>query len=135
AQAALAEVRQSVALMRANPLAGQPLPDVIAGMVRDFDRVSPLQASFTLEGDVGEVAPAVAMTLYRAAQEGLTNAQKHGQATQVTVRLIGAADSVRLEVINDGPLAARLGGTLQAEPLPAGGFDGCAPCGCRGRAA
>lgn len=139
AQAALAEVRQSVALMRANPLAGQPLPDVIAGMVRDFDRVSPLQASFALEGDVGEVAPAVAMTLYRAAQEGLTNAQKHGQATQVTVRLIGAADGVRLEVINDGPpappvaetgfglaglreRASRLGGTLQAEPLPAGGF-------------
>ncbi|WP_322487260.1 sensor histidine kinase [Chloroflexus sp.] len=139
AQAALTEVRQSVALMRANPLAGQPLPDVIAGMVRDFDRVSPLQARFALEGDVGEVAPAVAMTLYRAAQEGLTNAQKHGQATQVTVRLIGTADSVRLEVINDGPpappvaetgfglaglreRAARLGGTLQAEPLSAGGF-------------
>lgn len=139
AQAALAEVRQSVALMRANPLAGQPLPDVIAGMVRDFDRVSPLQASFALEGEVGEVAPAVAMTLYRAAQEGLTNAQKHAQATTVTVRLSGDADGVRLEVINDGPpvppvaetgfglaglreRAARLGGTLQAEPLPEGGF-------------
>lgn len=139
AQAALAEVRQSVAMMRTNPLAGQPLPAVIAGLVRDFDRVSPLQAGFVLEGEVGEVTPAVAMTLYRAAQEGLTNAQKHAQATAVTVRLIGAADQVRLEVINDGPpappiaetgfglaglreRAARLGGTLQAEPLPAGGF-------------
>ncbi|WP_298817917.1 sensor histidine kinase [Chloroflexus sp.] len=139
AQAALAEVRQSVAVMRANPLANQPLADVIASLVRDFGRVSSLHVSFELEGKIGAVAPAVAMTLFRAAQEGLTNAQKHAQATTVTVRLKGDIDWVQIEVINNGPpalppadtgfglaglreRATQLGGTIQAEPRAEGGF-------------
>ncbi len=139
AQAALREVRQSVAMMRNNPVAGQPLPAVIAGLVRDFSRVSSLQVSFIQEGEVGDIDPATAMTFFRAVQEGLTNAQKHAQATTVTVRLIATADKIRLEVINDGPpappiaetgfglaglreRATRLGGEMQAEPQPTGGF-------------
>ncbi len=139
AQAALAEVRQSVALMRNTPIAGRSLPAAIAGLARDFDRVSPLQISFVAEGTIGEVSPQVAMTLYRAAQEGLTNAQKHGQASAVEVRLAGDDARLRLEVVNDGPpassptesgfglaglreRAAQLGGSLRAEPRAEGGF-------------
>ncbi len=139
AQAALAEVRQSVAVMRANPLTNQPLPEAIAGLVRDFDRVSPLQVRFESEGQFDAIPLTVAMTLFRAAQEGLTNAQKHAQATTVIVRLSGDSDWVQLEVINDGPppppvattgfglaglheRATQLGGTIQAEPRAEGGF-------------
>jgi signal transduction histidine kinase len=139
AQAALNEVRQSVAVMRHAPVNGRPLPEVIAKLVADFKRVSPLHVQFVVEGEIGELPLTVAMALYRAVQEGLTNAQKHGQGTTVTVRLIGEVGQVRLEVVNDGPpappvaetgfglaglreRAARLGGTLYAEPLPAGGF-------------
>ncbi|WP_322815904.1 sensor histidine kinase [Chloroflexus sp.] len=139
AQAALAEVRQSVALMCSNPLADQPLPVVIERLVHHFSRVASFQIRFEQAGEIGEISPAMVMTLFRAAQEGLTNVQKHAQATCVTVRLLADVESVRLDVINDGPPApaigetgfglaglrervSRLGGEIQAAPQPEGGF-------------
>jgi two-component system, NarL family, sensor histidine kinase UhpB len=44
----------------------------------------------------------LALTLYRAAQEGITNALRHGQAQQVRVSLHGDADEVTLELADHG---------------------------------
>ena len=40
--------------------------------------------------------------LYRITQEFLNNAIRHGKPTRVDVRLESNADSVRIEVVNDG---------------------------------
>jgi signal transduction histidine kinase len=140
AQAALAEVRRSVAAMRRAPLDGQALPEAIAALVRDFDAASPLEAQFTLSGAPQPLGPAATMTLYRAAQEGLTNTQKHAAAATVRVALIYGAEAVRVQVCDDGqgaPAASgsagfgliglrerveRLHGTFSAGPGPGGGF-------------
>lgn len=142
AQAALEEVRQSVAAMRRSPLDGRSLSEAIAALVRDFARASPIRAEFTLSGEPRELEPAAAMTLYRAAQEGLTNAQKHAGAASVAVELAFAPGSTAMRVRDDGPsLAApapgvvggfglaglgeraeRLGGRFAAGPAPGGGF-------------
>jgi two-component system, NarL family, sensor histidine kinase UhpB len=44
----------------------------------------------------------VALTLYRAAQEGITNALRHGQAKQLRLSLDGSPMDVRLVVADDG---------------------------------
>jgi two-component system, NarL family, sensor histidine kinase UhpB len=44
----------------------------------------------------------IAMTLYRAAQEGLTNALRHGQATALRLSLGTTPGSVRLELEDNG---------------------------------
>jgi two-component system sensor histidine kinase UhpB len=44
----------------------------------------------------------VALTLYRAAQEGLTNALRHGQARQVTLDVAGEPRQVRFSLRDDG---------------------------------
>jgi signal transduction histidine kinase len=108
AQAAMAEVRHSVAAMRRSPLDGRRLEEALATLVEDFDRASPLAARFDLLGEPVELAPAAAMTLYRAAQEGLTNAQKHARAGQVRVELLFAPRSVAVRVQDDGatPIAS-----------------------------
>jgi signal transduction histidine kinase len=81
------------------------------------------------------------MTVYRAAQEGLTNMQKHAaHATRVTVTLTYTAGDVQLIVQDDGAVAAvphdrsgfglaglqeradQLGGTLRAAPQSPQGF-------------
>jgi signal transduction histidine kinase len=81
------------------------------------------------------------MTVYRAAQEGLTNMQKHAaHATRVTVTLTYTAGDVRLTVQDDGTAVAvpddrsgfglaglqeradQLGGTLRAAPQSPQGF-------------
>lgn len=87
AQAALAEVRQSVAAMRRTPLDGRSLPDALAALAADFSRRVDLEATVAIGGEPVDLAPAAAQTLYRAAQEGLTNAQKHGGARRVQITL------------------------------------------------
>jgi signal transduction histidine kinase len=44
----------------------------------------------------------VALTLYRVAQEGITNARKHANPTTITVRLESGEGAVRLIVEDDG---------------------------------
>lgn len=139
AQAAMAEVRQSVAAMRHSPLDGRPLEEAIAALVAEFDRASPLDVTFRREGEPAELTQAAALTLYRAAQEGLTNAQKHALAGRVAVTLAFAPGAAALRVRDDGAgaaasgacgfglaglreRAAQLGGTLSAGPRPDGGF-------------
>jgi signal transduction histidine kinase len=138
-QAALKEVRQSVAVLREAPVDLQNLPEVIAGLVEEAGRVSGLQARFHLAGEVHQVSPAAAVTLYRAAQEGLTNVQKHASgARSVEVTLEYAAEETRLTVRDDGQAtvvphlgfglpglherAALLGGRLEHRSRPEGGF-------------
>lgn len=138
AQAALQEVRQSVAAMRRTPLDGQRADEAIRSLVSQFDQHAPLAARFELQGTPMPLAPAVAMTLYRSAQEGLTNVQKHAQAQCASVTLRFERSTVCLSVENDGPTdgrsgsgfglaglqerAAQLGGNLKAGPLPQSGF-------------
>ncbi|NJN16449.1 MAG: sensor histidine kinase [Oscillochloris sp.] len=140
AQAALDEVRRSVAALRRSPLDNRSLHEAISALVSDFDRASPLQASFTQHGESFDLSPAAAMSLFRAAQEGLTNAQKHAVASMVQVVLTFHSSGVTLRVQNDGSTtdapdgsggfglaglrerAERLGGTVDAGPLPQGGF-------------
>ncbi len=57
-----------------------------------------------LKVDLGEAAldGDVALALYRAAQEGLTNALRHGQATAVQVTLVAWGDQLALDVVDDG---------------------------------
>ena len=79
----------------------------LADALRDLverTRASQPQASVALDVQLGDVRleTEAALALYRAAQEGLTNALRHGQAQSLQVSL-GAHDSgVRLEVRDDG---------------------------------
>lgn len=141
AQAALAEVRQSVAAMRATPLDNQPLHDAIKSLVTQFDQRSPVDTRLVLQGTPTPLAPHAAMTLYRAAQEALTNVQKHADAQHAAVTLRFAPSAVSLVVENDGAVtsapssgggfglaglrerAEQLGGSFSAGALPSGGFQ------------
>ncbi|HEY0601479.1 MAG TPA: sensor histidine kinase [Herpetosiphonaceae bacterium] len=139
AQAALDEVRQSVAAMRRTPLDGRALDEALRSLVQEFDRHSPLEAGFEQHGIAIPLLPAASMTIYRAAQEGLTNAQKHASAARVTVRLVWTPAQVRLVVQDDGSQpsidagggfglaglrerAEQLGGTFSAGAQPDHGF-------------
>ncbi len=138
AQAALDEVRQSVAAMRRTPLDGQSLPDALATLAAEFARRAELRAELDVRGAPVELPPAAAQTLYRAAQEGLTNAQKHGAARSVRLRLDYGPQTVALGVEDDGAAAGpsgpgfglaglreraeQLGGSLWAGPREDGGF-------------
>lgn len=103
AQAALKDVRRSVGVMRQAPANRQPLGEALTSLVIAFGKHAGLQTSFDLAGTPAELSPQVWQTIYRAAQEGLTNAHKHAKgARHVAVRLTYEPRSVRLSVWDDG---------------------------------
>lgn len=77
----------------------------LATLARD----SGLEATVTVVGDEAPVGDAVAVSLYRVAQEAVTNTLKHAGAGRVDVRLRYRPGSVELEVVDDGVGPAQAG--------------------------
>ena len=108
---------------------------------------TPVQADLT--GDAAAVPAAAGMTAYRIVQEALTNVVRHAPGATATVRVSVVPSGVRIRVTDTGPpagpasaagassaataaghgiagmreRAAIFGGTLDAGPLPGGGFQ------------
>lgn len=79
----------------------------LADALRDLaerTRVSQPQARIDLQLSLGDVqlGSEAALALYRAAQEGMTNALRHGQAQHLAVSLRADAGGAQLEVQDDG---------------------------------
>lgn len=85
---ALEDVRSSVGTLRTpvslrTALASLDVPVSVSGAERDMD-------------------PATVTALYRAAQEAITNARRHGAAGEVAVSVTFGPVDIRLEVTDDG---------------------------------
>jgi len=97
----LAEVRRSVAALRAGPVELKPLVNAVSGLV-DEARASGLAAHLVVTGAPRPLSLQAEMTFFRAAQEGLTNVRKHAHASRAELVLAFADTSVRLTVRDDG---------------------------------
>jgi signal transduction histidine kinase len=101
-QEALGDVRRSVAALRVAPADRPALPEALAELA-DAAQAAGLPTEVVVLGSARPLDPLEEQALYRAAQEGLTNARKHAQATGATLTLdFGDADRVRLTVADDG---------------------------------
>lgn len=106
----LTSVRESVAAIRVSPVENRPLKDAIAELV-DESRSSGIPVRFVMLGESRPVGSKSALAIYRAAQEGLTNAHKHSHASSVDVELdFSRLDRLRLMVRDDGVGAADTSG-------------------------
>jgi signal transduction histidine kinase len=102
AQEALGDVRRSVAALRAAPAGREPLAAALAELA-EAARDAGQPTTFTVLGAARPLDPQEEQALYRAAQEGLTNARKHAQAARTTLTLdFGSPNVVRLTVADDG---------------------------------
>ena len=98
---ALADVRRSVTALRDEPALGQPLPDAIGNLIVEC-RSSGLVINLVVQGEPRSLESPIALTLYRAAQEALTNVRKHALASRVDVTLSYLPECVRLKVADNG---------------------------------
>ncbi len=95
---ALADVRRSVSSLREAPA----LPEVLASLARDTSDGG-IDTTVAVRGASRDVPAETAESLFRTAQEGLTNVRKHSGAGQARVVLdYTRPDVVRLEVHDDG---------------------------------
>lgn len=96
---ALGDVRQSVRALR-EEVPRPALSAAFAGWAREGGSGPRVTVEVTGEEDGYETAALTAM--YRAAQEGLTNALRHACASRVSVDLRLTEDAARLTVTDDG---------------------------------
>lgn len=120
--------------------APQPAESDIGALV-DQLRASGLRASLVRMGEPRNLPPGAGLTVFRIAQEALTNVLKHaGPDPLVTVLVQWLPDAIVLEVTDDGRGASAdsdglgqgllgmrerttmFGGTVAAGPRPGGGF-------------
>lgn len=121
-------------------VAPQPAEGDLEDLVAQL-RAAGMRVSLARVGTPRNLPPGAGLTVYRIAQESLTNVLKHaGPDPHVTVLLAWRPESVLLEVADDGRGAAAdsdghgqglvgmrertamFGGTLTAGPRPGGGF-------------
>jgi signal transduction histidine kinase len=99
----LREIRNSVESLRAGPLENRSLCEALLSLVTESERAGQ-RVHLVVEGSERPVSPATALTVYRAAQEALTNARKHVPNARVTLELaFTSRNEVILKVSDDGP--------------------------------
>ena len=104
-RAAMSELRRLVAVLRQpgqeEDLAPQPSLrhlDLLVGQMREAGLAVALDA----DGPLDDVPPGVDLSVYRIAQEALTNALKHSGAKHVDLRIRCAGGAVEVAVDDDG---------------------------------
>ena len=99
---ALADLRQAVATLR-SPLADDlPLPTAVSQLSHTFQEATGLPIHLTLPDTLPDLPTSHRLALFRAAQEGLTNVQRHANATQAWLSLTSHSDQITLTVADDG---------------------------------
>ncbi len=135
AQEGLQEVRRAVGALRGDrPPGPEGLSDLVGAFVGD----SGIACRLEVVGEPVHLTPEAGLTIYRTAQEALTNVRRHADASEVTLRLRylgeGGAELVvedtgrpKLPTASTGfgltgirERAELLGGSLEAGPLNSG---------------
>ena len=113
----LDDVRRIARELRPEALDDLGLVDALISLCLRMERQGSVRVARALQGGLPPLGPEVELVIYRVAQEALTNAFRHAQATQVRVSLGRArtGGEVVLSVADDGcglpvPLSTRAGG-------------------------
>jgi len=135
------EVRQSIWDLRAEALENYDLGDAIHRMAQSVFLGSGTRVEFQQRREGGKIPGLIGDNLLRIAQEAMTNALKHAQATLIEIELITTPTSASLSVCDNGlglssmphdrrghfglvgmeERAKRIGANLQVESQPNGG--------------
>ncbi len=101
---ALHEMRELIGHLRPAQFEDRRLTEILQDGVTAFESRSDVETHAEWIGDfpVNGVSITQRITLYRILQETLTNAQRHGRATRVDVRVTEDDSGVTLEVTDDG---------------------------------
>lgn len=135
----LSELRATVATLRTPIEADLHLRSALRRLTTSFEQATGQTIHRILPDELPPLPDAHRLALYRAAQEALTNIQRHAQAHQIWLVLSADDSAITLLVSDDGrgmdqrtdgagfglrglrERAKQLSGTLHVEPRPGGG--------------
>jgi signal transduction histidine kinase len=133
AKTGLQEARRAIGLLRDDALPG---PRLLAGLAAEFEADTGVACQVTVTGAEAELGSDARLTVYRVAQEALTNIRKHARPSRVEICLTYQPSGIRLVIEDFGRCgehpaldegtgygltgmrerAELLGGTLTARP-------------------
>jgi signal transduction histidine kinase len=101
AREGLSELRRSVSMLRGGGAEQRPFGVALAQLVEEH-RTNGQDTALVVAGTPRPLTPAIEFTLFRAAQEALTNVARHANATHASCTLRYGERDVSLEVADDG---------------------------------
>jgi len=137
AREGLIETRRAIAALRED---APPLPQLLHALADAYEGDTGAHAEVKISGLSRPLAADAGLTVYRAAQESLTNVRKHAPGAPVWIRLVYGDGELELSVSNGAPTgpptaladsgggyglsglkerAELIGGTLEAGPVSA----------------
>jgi len=116
-KAGLEEARRAIAMLRDEELPG---PERLPALVRDFERDAGVPCSIDVSGEERALGSVARLTVYRVAQEALTNVRKHARARAVALRLAYEPGGTRLVVEDFGSAPAAVPGGSMVAASPGG---------------
>ncbi|MFC3749435.1 sensor histidine kinase [Paenibacillus sp. GCM10012306] len=78
------------------------LSDVLSQVARQFEQHTGMKVTLETDGTTVETSEQVRLVLIRCLQESLTNAKRHGAASEVSLKLITRADFITLRIEDNG---------------------------------
>lgn len=95
-------LRRSLANLRAPGLGERPLTVALAALVAEAQQRAHLATECHLSPLADRLPPPVAEALWRVAQEGLANVEKHARATRISMMLTTGPDEIVLRIVDNG---------------------------------
>lgn len=139
AQEGLRETRVALRRLRNEQLRESNVPRAVFKIVSIFRKITGLEVMLSLGNLPNSLDHNLSLALYRTVQEALTNAVRHGKASQVRVIFWVEEEELRLTITDNGKGAFEivkgiglagmeerlgpLGGTVRVGPAPEGGFS------------
>jgi len=102
ARSGLGEARRAIHALRASPLDERGLAGALDQLGAAVEARSSLAVTVSTSDDIAGLAPDVEQAVYRIADEALTNAVRHSEATNVAVSIGRRGPRLVLEVRDDG---------------------------------
>lgn len=99
---ALQDLRRTVGRLREPVEIELSLPQALRRLAAGFQEATGLAVHLELPEEACEVTASQRLALYRTAQEGLTNIQRHAAAHQAWLRLECSSGRISLQVMDDG---------------------------------
>ena len=139
----LSELRSAVATLREPLQADLTLKSALKALGENFEAATDIQVEMAFAYKLPEFSNEYRTAIYRAAQEALTNVQRHAKADKVRMTLGIVDDEINLTLRDNGiglpenadklgfglrgiqERAAQLGGRMRLEPNPEGGAQIC----------
>jgi signal transduction histidine kinase len=97
-----AELRALIGALEENGRESVPVIEAIEQEIRDFEKRSRVPVALTYDGEIRTETDSQRIALQSITRAALANVAKHASATRVDISLHGDADSITMEIEDDG---------------------------------